>query len=333
VADFDPLSGHASLLGSTLSHTLQTLNQGPLQEDQLHDVNAALANVLQPDSPVLVTQCGSLGDPGSGSAHWAQNLGQDSLQRLIAAPHGMAAAIENRLNWLGSSRPNIFKMPFMSQVTGVDNSQILPPYFPAYRGEDVLFGAMLVAMHPLSVAVEYPWSVPHLPVEARNFSMTEKTGSGGGIALFARHLTEGIDYRGAIDPAQRLLALAYEARCMAARSDAELLLDYRAELARGHADQLYVLQSQLSAAKQLYSADWEDYLQARIEEVQHFITTAQSPTAIDGLPADVTEQAVLAQFRELAGGFAAGMSAWVGMREVAAQLTQELVSSRELIPF
>ena len=34
-AGFDPLSGHASLLGSNLGHALQTVNSGPLTEAQL----------------------------------------------------------------------------------------------------------------------------------------------------------------------------------------------------------------------------------------------------------------------------------------------------------
>ncbi len=331
-ADFNPLTGHASLLGSSLGHCLHTLNEGPLAEAQLRDVNAALANVLRSDSPVLVTQCGSLGDPGTGNAHWGQFLGEDSVARLVSAPQGVAAALQNRLNWLGSSRPNIFKMPFMSQVTGVDNSRLLPPYFPVFRGEDVLFGAMLVSMHPRSVALEYPWSVPHLPLEQRAFDLNSPVPAGGGIPLFARYLTERIDYRDALDPQQQLAALAREALRMAARSDADLAADYRAELARGHADQLYILQNQYQGAQLLDAPEWQAYLQRRIGEVQQLLATAQSPAAVAGSPPGLSEAAVLAEFRELAGGFAAGLGAWVAMREAVTPLVDELIASGRLRP-
>jgi len=331
-ADFNPLTGHASLLGSSLGHCLQTLNDGPLAEAQLRDVNAALANVLRSDSTVLVTQCGSLGDPGTGNAHWGQFLGEDSVARLVSAPQGVAAALENRLNWLGSSRPNIFKMPFMSQVTGFDNSQLLPPYFPAFRGEDVLFGAMLVSMHPRSVALEYPWSVPHLPLEQRLFDLNAPVPAGGGMPLLARYLSERIDYRDALDPQQQLEALAREAQRMAARGDADLAADYRAELARAHADQLYILQNKYQGAQLLDAPVWQAYLQRRIGEVQQLLATAQSPATIAGAPGNESETAVLAEFRELARGFAAGMSAWVAMRETATPLVDELVASGKLRP-
>ncbi len=331
-ADFDPLSGHASLLGSTLGQALQAVNNGPLLESQLRNTNAALANVLKADSPILVTQCGSLGDTGTGGANWALYLSEDSVERMLSAPHGMATALENGLNWLGSARPNFFKMPFMSQLTGLDNSHLLPPYFPAFRGEDALFGAMLVAMHHHSVSLEYPWSVPHLPLEKRAFDMQEPIAGTGGISLFARYLTEHIDYADSTDPEHNLNFIAQDALRMAARSDADLLLDYRAELARGHADQLYLLQDQFARSDKFNSAEWQGYLKRGIEEIQRAIAVHQSPTGIRGIPASATESELLAEFRDMARGFAAALTGWVEMRSVAEGLTDELISSKKILP-
>ncbi len=331
-ADFDPLSGHASLLGSTLGQALKLANNGELAEAQLRNVNAALANVLQADSPVLVTQCGSFGDPGTGGTSWALYLGEESVQRMVQAPHGMAGALENRLNWLGSSRPNFFKMPFMSQLTGLDNSQLLPPYFPAFRGEDSLFGAMLVAMHHHSMALEYPWSVPHLPLEAREITLDAPIAATGGISLFSRYLTEHIDYKDTNNPQQALQRIAQDTLRIAARADADLILDYRKELARGHADQLHLLHGQLGRTKKLGSSEWEAYLTRGIEEVQRAISQSHSPTEISGSSADATEADVLAEFRAMATGFAAALQGWVEIRDVASALTDELIQSRKLMP-
>ena len=331
-ADFDPLSGHASLLGATLGTALHSVNNGALVESQLGNINAALANVLRADSPILVTQCGSLGDTGTGGASWALYLADDSIERMLQAPHGMKAALENRLNWLGSARPNFFKMPFMSQLTGLDNSHLLPPYFPAFRGEDSLFGAMLVAMHHHSMTLEYPWSVPHLPIETRSFSMDAPIAATGGISLFARYLTEHIDYRDTTDPQHNLNFIVQDTLRMAARSDADLLLDFRAALARGHADQLYLLHSQLARSRKFSSPQWEQYLTRGIEETQSAIGRSQSPTGITGVPANATEAGLIAEFRDMARGFAAGMDGWVEMRKVAAQLTDELIQSGKILP-
>ena len=331
-ADFDPLSGHASLLGSTLGEALRSVNNGALVESQLQNINAALANVLRADSPILVTQCGSFGDTGTGGANWGLFLGEDSVERMLHAPHGMKAALENRLNWLGSARPNFFKMPFMSQLTGLDNSQLLPPYFPAFRGEDSLFGAMLVAMHHHSMALEYPWSVPHMPMESRTVSMDAPIAATGGISLFARYLTEHIDYKDSTDPQHNLNFIVQDTLRIAARCDADLLLDYRTELARGHADQLYLLHSQLARTRKFGSPQWEQYLTRGIEETQRAIAQSQSPTGITGAPADATEAGLLAEFRDMARGFAAALAGWVEMRNVTASLTDELIQSRQILP-
>jgi len=332
LANFDPLSGHASLLGSTLGHALLATNDGPLQESQLLHVNAAMTNVLQADSPVLATQCGTMGDPGSEGPNWAVFLGEDSIARLLAAPHGMSAAMENRLNWLGGTRPNFFKMPFMSQLTGLDNSYLLPPYFPAFRGEDALFGAMTVAIHHHSVTLEYPWSIPHLPIEKRVFNPVEQSSGRADIMLFARYLTEHIDYRDANDAARNLELLVQDLLRTCARSDQDLLLDYRAELAKGHAQLLATLQNQLAATAKFQSAELEATLRKHLDEARKRINESQSPTGFLRDPGSSTDTQVLARFRSMAQGFAGALHGWVDTRNVAAQLSEELIASGNIVP-
>jgi hypothetical protein len=331
-AGFDPLSGHAALLGRSLGQALQTLNKGPLLASQLRNTNAALANVLSADSPILVTQCGSLGDPGTLNSHWAMYQGDDTIQRLLAAPHGITQALQNRQVWLGSSRPNFYKMPFMSQLTGLDNSHLLPPYFPAFRGEDLLFGAMLVAIQSSSLALEFPWCVPHLPLEERTLDLQLSAVARGGVSLLARYLTAQIDYRDTTAPEQKLQRLSLDTLRLAERTDADLLLDYRAELAKGQADQLHILQGQFARAQQLPSPEWQGYLKRGIEDVQQALMLAQSPTGITGVPPEASELELIAEFRRLARGFAAALAGWVAMREVSAELTAGLVSSRAILP-
>jgi len=331
-ADFDPLSGHAVHLGSTLGQALRELNGGPLRQAQLLDCNAALANVLRADSPILVTQSGSMGDPGTGSAHWVLIQGEASMQRLLRAPHGLREATENRLSWLGSPKPFIYKMPFMSQLTGMDNSHLLPPYFPAFRGEDALFGAMLVAIQPQGVALEYPWSVPHLPLETRAYSVDGPIAGRGDMTIFSRYLTEHVDYDDSTTPEHNLHFLAQDLLRIAARSDNDLLLDFRRELARGQASYLTALQDQLARTETFGSEELQSYLRRGIAELQEVIMATNSPSGMGQVPAGTTDADLLAQFRGMARGFSAALDGWVDMRKAASALCDQWIGSGAMLP-
>jgi len=300
-----------------LGHSLKELANGEIQGQWLQEANAAMLNVLDPNSPVLVTQCGSWGDPGTGGAHWGLSLNEPSIERLVSAPHGMVKAVENRCNWLGCPRPTLHKMAFMSQMTGVDNSQLLPPYFPAFRGEDLLFGTMIETMYHHGAVLEYGWSVPHLPLDERNMSIRDPIAGEGGIVLFSRYMTENIDYKDASDPERRLRNMAEDARRIAARSDEDLLLDYRAEQAKAQAHGLFQITSQAARAVELPSVNWQSYLQRAFEEVENSMGQQHSPTKITGVPKDATETELLAQFRQFALGWASAIEAWPDMRKIA----------------
>jgi hypothetical protein len=156
-SDTDPLTGHARCLGMNLSQAIAQLDAGGINEATLHNANATMLNILQANSPILVTQCGSWGDPGTAGSSWFSHLGTESIERALAAPGGLSGAMENRHYWLGRNRPNISNMAVMSQATGLDNSRLLPPYFPVFRGEDYLFASLLVCLHPNAAVLDYNW--------------------------------------------------------------------------------------------------------------------------------------------------------------------------------
>ncbi|WOJ96922.1 hypothetical protein R0137_17020 [Congregibacter brevis] len=318
-ADFDPLSGHLQYLGQSLGHSLKELAGGEIDTEWLSQTNAAMLNVLDPESPVLVTQCGSWGDPGTGGAHWGLSLDERSIERLVSAPHGMVKAVENRCNWLGCPRPTLHKMAFMSQMTGIDNTHLLPPYFPAFRGEDLLFGTMIETMYHHGAVLEYGWSVPHLPLDDRNMSIRDPIAGEGGIVLFSRYMTENIDYKDASDPERRLRNMAEDARRMAARSDEDLLLDYRTEQAKAQAHGLFQVTAQAAKASELESINWQSYLQRGLDEIEQSMNEEHSPTRITGVPDGVGASELLSQFRSIALGWAAAIEAWPEIRSTVAE--------------
>lgn len=320
-ADVDPISGQLTYLGESLGYALQHIAGGEIDPQWFAGANAAMLNELRGDTPVLITQCGSWGDPGTGTAHWALHLGEESIERLASAPHGMAQALENRLSWFGCPRPTLHKMAFMSQMTGIDNSHLLPPYFPAFRGEDLLFASMVEAMYHHGAVLEYDWSVPHLPMEDRgDRGLREPIAGSAGIVLFTRYLVERIDYKDASDPQRRLMALAEDARRIADRSDADLLLDYRREQAKGQAQLLFGLMKKHHDAKDLPSQNWQAYLNRAVEEVEKSIVRTHSPKDIPGVDADASEAALLVEFRAMARGWADAIQHWPSIRQVAEDL-------------
>ena len=317
-AGIDPIMGHLKYLGQNLGFALSDIGRGDIATDWLQGANAAMLNELHADAPVLITQCGSWGDPGTGSAHWALHLNEASIERLVSAPHGMATALENRCSWFGCTRPTLHKMAFMSQMTGVDNSQLLPPYFPAFRGEDLLFASMVEAMYHHGAVLEYDWCVPHLPLDDRSDrGLREPIVGAGGIVLFTRYLVENIDYKDASNPQRRLMALAEDARRMADRSNRDLLLDYRREQAKGQAHLLYILAHKARNAEDLPSRNWQAYVKRALGETETSIAEVHLPSKIQGIHAGTTDEEALAEFRKLASGWASALSSWPAIRECA----------------
>lgn len=320
-AQESPLDIHARYLGAPLGTAVQELNHGALNPVQLATANAAMTNIWRADSPVLVTQCGSWGDPGTGDAHWIQNLNRDSIERMLALDEGMATAIEARCVWLGTVQPTVVKMAFMSQMTGLDNSALLPPYFPVFRGEDLLFASMVEAMHPRGAVIEHNFAVPHLPETRQRKSLRDPIATSGSVGLFAAYLTNRIDYTDGNDPGHRLSILAQDFRRLADKADNDLVLDYRREVAKGHAVQLMHIRNQLAQSKNLDSANWTGYLTRAQEEVRAAIEKTWSPTDIDGVPTGTDESTLMNQLRELLRGYADALDGWEAMREVAQKYT------------
>ena len=330
--DFDPLSEHARFLGSSLGRALKQLNGENLKEEQLLDCKGLLTTIFMPDSPVLVTQNGTFGDPGTGSVHWGITTDDTSLRRLISEPQGVRAALENRLAWFGCTRPNFFKLSVISQLTGLDNSYLLPPYFPALRGEDALFGAMLTMLQPDGIVLEFPWGVPHLPVDGRSFSVDDPIVNKGGMGLITEFVADLADYRATTTPEQNLTRLARELERLVLRTDEDLRLGYRAKLARTQVAMLSVFENRSSVTEEFKSTELQELLNRGIQEYREAILCPSSPLDIDGMPEGMTEAAFFARFREMVHGFAGALASWTEVRDVAAEVSQELVNSREMIP-
>ncbi|MEO0435756.1 MAG: hypothetical protein AAF098_02490 [Pseudomonadota bacterium] len=310
-----PLELHDEHLGRRLGDSLELLGGGSIPVDWFVDGNAAMASVWSAESKILVTQCGAWGDPGTGDSHWILNLSGHSISRLLTASNGMAEAVENRHVWLGSPRYAIMKVAFMSQMTGLDNTELLPPYFTAYRGEDLLFASLVEALHPQGAVLECGFSVPHLPENRKVKSLKEPMASAGGVGLFAAYLTNQIDYTDASSAEERIRMIVADLRRLATKSDPDMLLDYRREVAKSHSMLLNKITKQQASTKDFNSANWQGYLRRGVSELQAALQKEWSPKDIREVPDNKSLEEVCDGFRKMLLGYASALDAWPSIRK------------------
>lgn len=317
----DPLAGHLTCLGLGLADALHTLGVTNAGEQTLADSHGDVLRNLSADSAVLVTQNGTFGDPGTENASWCFSLEGDSLARLLDNPAQLQARLSSHHYWLGWSRPTFSSQASMSQMTGLDNTALLPPYFPAWRGEDQVFGAMVKFLHPDSVALNYPWAVPHLPLEARQ-GETDKLPDSAGMGVVENFLCENTPREQSLPFNARLRTLVQLLRNVAEQSDSDLGGMLRTAVAAAQADTIRSLSEQLRQAPEDH-LPWRTTLEARLQRYFAAVSRADAPLPLPGLARGLPEEEVWDAVREYYASFATCLEDWPAIRAAAAGLTRQ----------
>jgi hypothetical protein len=148
--DVDILACHEPLLGSDV---------------------AGLGAPTDTGGKVAMTLHGLVGDSGMASPRYYFSLTGSSRDRLVASPQAYRSAFESREILRCASRPTITTGPFcMTTFLGLDNRQLLPPFFPAQRNSDGIFGITLRKCVDGSHVAFLPWILLHAPEPPRTFS-------------------------------------------------------------------------------------------------------------------------------------------------------------------
>ena len=157
-----------TLMLSSLGHPLAGLLPNYLADDRgLAGANGHLMDHLSGQSVARITQCGSWGDPGTANANWIFHLPENSINKLMEAEESLASTLSARASWFGYRGPVLSQYGTLSQLTGLDHTVLLPPYLPAGRGEDILFGILMQRLHPESTVWNEGWAIRHHPLENR----------------------------------------------------------------------------------------------------------------------------------------------------------------------
>lgn len=316
-----PLRRHMQTLGSPLDASLSALGVGRPGPSALEFANPGFAGRLQPECRVLISQCGSYGDPGSAGNEWTALLPAEARAQLGSLTIDITSAEEYRNCWLGRSRPVFEPRANMSQLTGFDNREYLPPYYPLFRGQDRNFGAMTEFLYPDALAVDLPFGLPHLPTPRRSWREGHR---GFSLPFTLQHflndfVTGHIKSCGATDLDQRngWLAMLYDDL---ADSPRERIM----EIASAYWTQKRIdWMKRLSEAMQ-ESAGRPDALGTFVNGAMNQLR-AQGNTHFDsielkGPPDDLTGEAVLEYWRSAWRDFAAGLRAWPAIRQLAPEV-------------
>ena len=312
-----PLALMTRQLGVTLAEGLGSLSHGGLQPGALRAANGTFIRSLSPESRILQTHCSTWGDPGTGSGHWIAELDADSIDRLLAVPEGLVATVDARACWLGYESPTLTKHGVMSQLTGYDASQLLPPFLPAFRGEDNLFAFMSLTLYPDSLVLNHNWAIPHHPLEARaQRSMRAPIAPQGGISLLTRWVGDNVRVEGGLTPEHRLQRMAAGIRALTELTDGELRGFASTELARWQGTQVAQFQQQLQRSGELGSRNWQQYLERGREEAFAGLQAAPSWSDLLAYPVDDTAE-TLDLVRQGGKRLATGLEAWPALWRAA----------------
>jgi len=320
----DPINRHMQCLGLTLSEALNVLGQSHLKPSGLANSTALQVSELTTDSPVLITECGTMGCPGTTDNTWLPNMAPKSLKQMLGSAEKTSNSLNSRKVWSGRNQPNFSSCSTMSQITGLDNRQMLPPYLPILRGEDQLFGNMLDFIFPMGVTLDYPWAIPHLPLPGRRWRDKDLdfTPAASFPGFFVGKVTALKSRCQATSPTDRLSALTAWFADMARASDDSLATMYRHSRLQSDSKTLEHLNTLLSEAESA-PVDWQNYLRNGIRQLNVDLDRAsRGDFPVEGLPNTIKGEELIMFWKDVWMGFAQALKAWPEIRKAAADIAE-----------
>lgn len=322
----DPINRHMQCLGLSFSEAVNVLGENHLKPAGFADATALQLSELQPDSTILVTECGSLGCPGTANNTWLPNMAPASLKRMLGSVDKTSQALSTRKVWSGRNHPHFSPYSNMSQITGFDNRQMLPPYLPILRGEDQLFGNMLNYVFPNSVVLDYPWAVPHLPVPNREWRDRDLsfTPEDSFPTFFVSKIVEGRSSCQSTSVSDRLSSLSTWFDNLATSSDDSLSSMYRDSRLRGDSGRLSRLTQLLDTSKSA-PVNWQNYLRNGISQLNTDLDLAsRNDFVVRGIPATMETDELIIFWKNVWADFASALKAWPEIRDAATQVVNSM---------
>lgn len=314
-----PVTRHMQALGNELGACLALLGKDRPTPSALEFATPSFARRLEPTNRVIISQCGSYGDPGSGSNEWIALTSAQARQQLAHFVGDISTAQEDRNCWLGRNRPTFEPRANMSQLTGFDNREYLPPYFPLFRGQDRVFGAMTEFLRPDSLAVDLPFAVPHLPMPRRSWSDSHKGFSLPFTLTYFLNdfVTAEIQRCGARDTMRRNDWLAALFADLADTPTSRIVEWAAANWTQQRIDWLGHLNKALDESSGNTAVT--NFLEGFLQQIQASGIRDFHSSPFKGPPSRMEGEAVLEYWRTAWAEFSAGLGAWPEIRAAASE--------------
>ena len=184
--DSDLLALQEQVLGrSVQSYLTQTLHAGDQPAVGVEPDAPELLRRLEAGGQVRVTLPGLLGDCAWGSPSFYLWLTGASFQRLTQSEADYQAALTRREMLRVVDRVTLLDRidNLISAVYGLDNRTLMPPYSSVGRGGDTVYGMVFSRCFADAYFAHVPWTLLHVPAEARAFWPGEVLRSAGGIDI------------------------------------------------------------------------------------------------------------------------------------------------------
>jgi hypothetical protein len=316
IADYNPLAAMLQSLGQPLGKILSANLSGA---SALKGIDGRLTTSLEAKSRVHLSQCGTWGDPGTKDSEWIFFQPEASIKRLLDRDSEPEKLLAARTAWIGYRGATIGPHGTLSHLTGLDHRALLPPYLPAGRGEDLLFGIMLQRLHPESAVYNEGWAVAHYPVENRSargrLSPVKRSAT---IMMLADWLGRATGDEAGIPPETRLFMLADEISRVSQMTEAALEDLVRKELLQWRTSLLARCMDHLDALSRLENLpgarSWRTFLEQSRDNLVDQIQSQEPHPVADALTRATYD---LETLRRRGLAFSEAIKAWPAICQAA----------------
>jgi hypothetical protein len=167
--DKDILQIHEQLLGKKLSECIDIGKE--LQERSMEPFEVDLLlnpGPLTGEGKVLMTFNSIIGDSGTSPKDLYFFLEEESRVRAFSSESAYHKTRRSREVFRGVCNPTInYTSSCVATVVGLDNRETLPPFPPAFRNQDGVFGLLVKLLFKDSYSSHLPSGVLHFPVLER----------------------------------------------------------------------------------------------------------------------------------------------------------------------
>ena len=326
LADLDFLAEHERLLGRDLA-SISSQNGAERRLDLEHAREDILHRIEKESTSVRATFAGHFGDPGIPTSAYFLYYEGENRERLTASIEHYESVFGSRSVFTCAPHDSVGDgsvSPGMAM--GLDQRELLPPFFPVLHAEDFIYGATVWHCCPGALLGHLPVAVQHEPLVRKPILQPRELGGDCRAVIFEfAHLIRQMtrhhiapEHASAAERMQRL-GRAFTERAAIPPSD--FIESMRGDILHHESEKMIFLQTQLEGGD-----DLPDYWRQDVEQYLAHVRESLGAPDFD-IPFDLksgrSDEANRALMQELIANYGALLEAWPALFEAARELREE----------